>query len=598
MSAGGLWGIAGTVLRSAAGRGGADGQGRVFHYPRRGFGQIVDVLADAAVAAGAEIETGAEVATVRPLSARVAVSTVDGTTVMAGHVLSTVPLPVLARLARPGPAAGVLADAGRLRFRAMVLVYLVHAGGRWTPYDAHYLPGPETPVTRVSEPANYRASADDPADRSVLCAEIPCAVGDPVWTSTPDELAALVTSGLAATGLPPVHLDGVAVRRLPHVYPVYEIGYADHLAGLDAWAGGLERVTTFGRLGLFAHDNTHHALAEAWDAVDALRAGRHPRPPGVDRGPPPLRRPTSSRTETVPGVELAVHGGQDPAQVRAQPDERGAGGAEGVRDRHLGVGVALAEQVEGEHLRVVVVVHHLGGRGGTGREGAVAALPVGEVGPPRGPADPAGEHPVAECPMWTHPARHRRRTGTRRRSRRCRRAPGRRARPAPPAGTRRRRPGRPRTPVAARSPRPARDGPRRRGRGCAGCRTTTRARRGGPLRARVGGAVVDHQRDHRPPTRDGRQPADHLADGRLLVVRGQHGDHRSVRSDRERATAAAGACGAAGAGRSSPAREPRARRRRRRARTPVLVACATSAAASAGPGPAPNPTSAAVAAAS
>ena len=31
-------------------------------------------------------------------------------------------------------------------------------------------------------------------------------------------------------------------------------------------------MTTFGRLGLFAHDNTHHALAEAWDAVDALRA--------------------------------------------------------------------------------------------------------------------------------------------------------------------------------------------------------------------------------------------------------------------------------------------------------------------------------------
>jgi hypothetical protein len=30
-------------------------------------------------------------------------------------------------------------------------------------------------------------------------------------------------------------------------------------------------VTTFGRLGLFAHDNTHHAVAMAYDAVDALR---------------------------------------------------------------------------------------------------------------------------------------------------------------------------------------------------------------------------------------------------------------------------------------------------------------------------------------
>ena len=271
VSAGGLWGIAGRVLRGAARGGAAEGQGRVFHYPRRGFGQIADVLADAAVDAGAAIETGAEVTTVRPLSSEVAVSTVDGRTVRAGHVLSTVPLPVLARLARPGPTAGVLADAARLRFRAMVLVYLVHGGGRWTPYDAHYLPGPGTPVTRLSEPANYRISAEDPADRSVLCAEIPCAVGDPVWTSTPGELAALVTDGLAAAGLPPVRPAGVEVRRLPYVYPVYKIGYADGLAGLDAWTDGLDRVTTFGRLGLFAHDNTHHALAEAWDAVAALR---------------------------------------------------------------------------------------------------------------------------------------------------------------------------------------------------------------------------------------------------------------------------------------------------------------------------------------
>ena len=31
-------------------------------------------------------------------------------------------------------------------------------------------------------------------------------------------------------------------------------------------------MTTFGRLGLFAHDNTHHAIAMAYDAVAALRA--------------------------------------------------------------------------------------------------------------------------------------------------------------------------------------------------------------------------------------------------------------------------------------------------------------------------------------
>ena len=96
VSAGGVWGIARKIVRPSR-----NGQGRVFHYPRRGFGQIVDVLSDAAVKAGATIETGAEVATVRALSEAMAVSTADGRTVRAGHVLSTVPLPVLARLSRP-----------------------------------------------------------------------------------------------------------------------------------------------------------------------------------------------------------------------------------------------------------------------------------------------------------------------------------------------------------------------------------------------------------------------------------------------------------------------------------------------------------------
>ena len=54
---------------------------------------------------------------------------------------------------RPGPAPAVLEAAGQLGFRAMVLVYLVLDGGRYSDYDAHYLPDPGTPVTRVSEPA-------------------------------------------------------------------------------------------------------------------------------------------------------------------------------------------------------------------------------------------------------------------------------------------------------------------------------------------------------------------------------------------------------------------------------------------------------------
>lgn len=256
------WKIAARVLRRS------NGQGRVFWYPRRGFGQLADTLAAAAVESGAVIRTGAEVSGLDTTGDSPVLRLAGGDAVHCGHVFSTVPLPILARLAQAPPE--VLAATAGLRFRAMLLVYLVHEGGRWTRYDAHYLPGADTPVTRVSEPANYRDSPDDPADRTVLCAEIPCDTADPLWTLPDEALATVVTDALAGNGLPPVRLAGVHVRRLPHVYPVYETGYAARLHTLDAWAGALERVTTFGRLGLFAHDNTHHALAMAWGAAAAL----------------------------------------------------------------------------------------------------------------------------------------------------------------------------------------------------------------------------------------------------------------------------------------------------------------------------------------
>jgi hypothetical protein len=39
---------------------------------------------------------------------------------------------------------------------------------------------------------------------------------------------------------------------------------------LDQWLSQVDGLLTFGRQGLFAHDNTHHALYMAYAAVDCL----------------------------------------------------------------------------------------------------------------------------------------------------------------------------------------------------------------------------------------------------------------------------------------------------------------------------------------
>jgi hypothetical protein len=159
----------------------------------------------------------------------------------------------------------------------MVLVYLVVDRDRYTPFDAHYLPGPGNPLSRLSEPKNYR-DGPDARGRTVLCAEIPAWPGDDAWTRDDADLARLAVDALSDLGLPAVHPTSHHVVRLAAVYPVLraqtEPAWRTVQQQLRRWSSG-GRMISFGRQGLHTHDNTHHTLAMAWEAVACLdRAGR------------------------------------------------------------------------------------------------------------------------------------------------------------------------------------------------------------------------------------------------------------------------------------------------------------------------------------
>jgi protoporphyrinogen oxidase len=160
-----------------------------------------------------------------------------------------------------------------MRFRSMILIYLKLPVPRFTEYDAHYFPAEDIAITRLSEPKNY-AARSEPADSTVLCAELPCSIDDAWWSMTDDELGDVVEDALARARIPvPARRTAVLTRRLTHAYPIYLEGYERHFETLDAWASSLPDVLTYGRQGLFAHDNTHHALAMAYAAADCLRDG-------------------------------------------------------------------------------------------------------------------------------------------------------------------------------------------------------------------------------------------------------------------------------------------------------------------------------------
>lgn len=253
--------------------------GGYYYYPRKGYGQITEAYAEAAAQLGADIRLNSRATRISPPGNGQSRWTVEVTrdgaseTVEADHLWSTIPTPLLARMMDPAPEAAVIEAANAMEFRAMVLVYIQLDVDQFTGTDAHYFPELDVAMTRLSEPKNYWRSTE-PKGTTTLCAEYPCEVGDGIWSASDDDLQQRLVDELARVDLPlsrpPI---GRLVRRLRQAYPIYTMGYEHPFGVLDRWVEDIPNMLVYGRQGLFAHDNLHHALFMAYSAVDCLEDG-------------------------------------------------------------------------------------------------------------------------------------------------------------------------------------------------------------------------------------------------------------------------------------------------------------------------------------
>jgi len=258
------------------------GKGR-FYYPRRGYGQISEAYAEAGSKLGAELMLGWKVARLEIAAGAGHGWTVEATRggeariVHADQVWSTLPVSLLTRMIAPAPPPEVIAAAGQVEFRAMLLVYLELDSSRFTTTDAHYFPEEHVRMTRLSEPKNYFGVAT-PEGRTILCAEIPCSRQEDLWTMSDAELGQIVVDDIQRAGLPLARPPAkVFVKRLPQAYPIYALGYEKPLDRLEGWVDSLPNFLSYGRQGLFTHDNTHHALFMAYAAAACLEGSRFDR---------------------------------------------------------------------------------------------------------------------------------------------------------------------------------------------------------------------------------------------------------------------------------------------------------------------------------
>ncbi len=194
--------------------------------------------------------------------------------------ISTIPVTALVGMLHPQPPAEVREAASKLRYRDLVVVAIPFDRERVTDQTWIYVPGRNIPFGRLHEPKNWSPLMAEKG-RTVLVAEYFCFEGDEVWTAGDEKLVDITAANLEKLGFVDREEAGEGcVVRVPKAYPLFEIGYMEHMRVIDRYLDRFHNLHPTGRGGLFRYYNMDHAIESGLEAARKV-LGKAPLPEGM-----------------------------------------------------------------------------------------------------------------------------------------------------------------------------------------------------------------------------------------------------------------------------------------------------------------------------
>lgn len=245
-----------------------------FLYPRDGYGQISDKMAEKLSQDRLSynqrivgIETSGDKITSVKVESDGVVKSVNPEA-----VINTLPITMIAKMMDPLPPQEVLDAANKLQFRDVIIVALFIDQEAVSEAAVTYFQNPKYEFTRVHEPRN-RSRAMSPQGKTSLVMEYPCFQTDEIWerdekTIVDDLIRDLDKMGLVSAS----KIIGSDVHKMRDAYPVYAKGYKEISNVVLDYLSQFKNLWTLGRGGSFFYGHVHDFVTDGFGAADGVSA--------------------------------------------------------------------------------------------------------------------------------------------------------------------------------------------------------------------------------------------------------------------------------------------------------------------------------------
>jgi len=245
-----------------------------FYYPKYGIKKICDEIKKRVEKNKGKINTKSAIKSINISKNKVESITLGKRKIKTDYLISTIPITNLPKLIKPTPPKEVIEAAKKLKYRSLIILYLIVDKEKALNYNWIFFPEKDFIFNRVSEQKSF-SKYTCPENKTAVMVEITCDFNDWRWKASDYDIFEMAIKDLEkAKILKRNEVIEYFTKKAKHVYPIYSKDYKENLNIILNYLDTIKNLETTGRQGLFNYNNMDHCIDMAKKTAEAINQNK------------------------------------------------------------------------------------------------------------------------------------------------------------------------------------------------------------------------------------------------------------------------------------------------------------------------------------